>query len=360
MAKLKPFAGAWVLALVGCLQAGSAHAEDPDTEARERYENAVKLYEDGAYDAALVELNRAAELRPSYKLYYNIGQVRFAMHDYAAAIDAYRRYLDQGADKVPPARRDQLKKELSTLAQRVAKLTIETDVTGAEVFVDDVSVGVTPLATPVVVNSGIRRITVRHPDYLPQVRRVNIAGGVQDKVSFVLVNGGAVGAAPAAATGAPGAAASGGAPSHALPAPKAVQPHSAPPSAAPTHAAVPSRPATAHASERHVPWLGWGVTGVLAAGAAVTGVLALSANSSLSDDRKRLAVTSDQVDSKGAQVRTLAVVTDSLAAAAVVAGGVSLWLTLSSGSSQVGPEKLAKTPLKLGIGPNGMSIKGAF
>src|SRR4051812_184720 len=121
--------------VLGC--AGRARAADAEREARERYDNAVKLYEEGAYDAALVELNRAAELRPSYKLYYNIGQVRYAMHDYAAASDAYRRYLEQGGDKIPSSRREQVQKELNDLAQRVAKLTIDVDVPGAEILIDE-------------------------------------------------------------------------------------------------------------------------------------------------------------------------------------------------------------------------------
>ncbi len=60
-------------------------AADPEVEARERYERALKLYEERAFDAALVELKLAAELRPSYKLLYNIAQVRLAMNDFAAA-----------------------------------------------------------------------------------------------------------------------------------------------------------------------------------------------------------------------------------------------------------------------------------
>lgn len=354
MARLKPFAGACCFALFACLQSGIAHAEDADREARQRYENAVKLYEDGAYDASLVELNRAAELRPSYKLYYNIGQVRFAMHDYAAAMDAYRQYLEKGGDKVPAARREQLKKELETLAQRVAKLNIEADVSGAEVFIDDVSVGVTPLAAPVVVNSGIRRIALRHPDYLPQVRRVNIAGGVQEKVSFVLVNGGAANAAPAPATVSPPISASPIAPSH---------PSAAPPSGASAKTvSVPavSHSAADHSSQRHIPWAGWALTGVFAAGATVTGVLALSANSKLSDDINRLSLGSSEINSQASKVRTLAIVTDSLVAAAVVAGGVSLWLTLSSDRAAEVPEKTATKPLRLGVGPSGLSLKGAF
>jgi len=357
MAKLKPFARGSFLALLvvhASLTIGVAHADDADREARERYESAVKLYEDGAYDAALVELNRAAELRPSYKLYYNIGQVRFAMHDYAAAIEAYRQYLDKGGDKVPGARREQLKKELNTLNQRVAKLNVETDVAGAEVFVDDVLVGSTPLAAPVVVNSGIRRIAVRHPDYVPQVRRLNIAGGVQERASFVLVNGGAAVASPASVT--PDAPASRAAPSANSTVGDRALGVSTPP------APAPGKSSAASPSARGVPWLGWAITGALAAGATVTGVITMSRNSSLADDRKTLDASPADLDSKASKVRTLAVVTDGLAIAALVAGGVSLWLTLgSSNEANAQPQQKANPKsLRLGFGLGGLSMKAAF
>jgi hypothetical protein len=354
MAKFEPFAWGSVLALLVCLNGGVARAaDDADREARERYESAVKLYEDGAYDAALVELNRASELRPSYKIYYNIGQVRFAMHDYAAAIDAYRQYLDKGADKIPAARRDQVQKELNTLAQRVARLTIETDAPGAEVFIDDVSVGTTPLKAPLVVNSGIRRISARHPDYLPQSRRLSIAGGVQDTIKFALADRSA--AAAESGAGVPG------------PPSSAVQPSATPssPGAPGAAAAMPAAPAGAAAapaaSERPVPWAGWALTGAFAAGAAVTGVLALSANSSLEDDRGNLDVPASDVSSQASKVRTLATVTDCLAAAALITGGISLWLTLRSPSAEVaGAKSSGVNALKVGFGANGLSLRAAF
>jgi len=358
MKKLEPFALGSVLALFVCLNGAHALAADTDPadrEARERYENAVKLYEDGAYDAALVELNRAAELRPSFKIFYNIGQVRFAMHDYAAAMDAYRQYLDKGGDKIPAARRDQVQKELTTLAQRVAKLTIETDVAGAEIFIDDTSVGTTPLSAPVVINSGIRRISARHSDYLPQSRRLSIAGGVQDTIKFALADRAAAAAEPAPVASVPAT----GAVSSSNAGPRTVPP----PAGAVPSSTAPALPApTSHASEHSVPWLGWALTGAFAAGATVTGVLALHANSSLADDRNRLEVSNADISSKATKVRTLATVTDGLAAAAVIAGGVSLWLTLGSsgGESDASHHGATAKRLQIGLGPSELLMKGAF
>jgi hypothetical protein len=329
-------------------------AADPEREARERYDSAIKLYEDGAYDAALVELNRAAELRPSYKLYYNIAQVRFAMHDYAAAMDAYRQYLDKGGDKIPGARRDQVQKELANLAQRVAKLSVEVDVPGAEILVDDSVVGTSPLAAPVIVNSGIRRITVRHPDYVPQNRRVTLAGNVQEKVSFTLLSH--AGPADSAGAAAPGASTT---------TPNAPLPPSALPPSTTNDSSV-AAPTTPASSNRHTPayvWAGWTVTGVLAAGAAATGIIALSKNSSLDRERNRLELSNDEIDSRASKVRTFAALTDGLIAAAVVAGGVSLWLTLQSGPDErtaSGASRIGPTKWQLGVAPQGLRLKTTF
>jgi hypothetical protein len=336
--------------------AAEVKAADPEREARERYDNAVKLYEEGAYDAALVELNRAAELRPSYKLYYNIGQVRFAMHDYVAAMDAYRQYLDKGGDKVPSSRREQVQKELAQLAQRVSKLTVEVDVAGAEILVDDVPVGTSPLAAPVAVNAGIRLVTVRHADYLPQSRRVTLAGNVQERVSFSLAHAtgsttappAAAGAAQPAGTPAPGPATS--TPAFAVEGGLGSGP-----------APEPDRPKH-HASSTAV-WIGWATTGALAVSATVTGVVALSKNSKLADARDDLTVSDADVDHQASNVQTLAVVTDVLLAGTLVAGGVSLWLTLDHAAApKPAASGAGRSPsrLRLGVTPRGVRLEGVF
>jgi hypothetical protein len=337
--------------------AAEGRAADPEREARERYDNAVKLYEEGAYDAALVELNRAAELRPSYKLYYNIAQVRFAMHDYVAAMEAYRQYLEKGGDKIPSSRRDQVQKELAQLAQRVSKLSVEVDVPGAEILIDDVATGTSPLAGPVLVNAGIRLVTVRHADYLPQSRRITLAGNVQEKVSFSLLShaAGPAAAAPVAAGAAPGS----GAPP---PAASAATPPVAAAGSLGSGQPTPGR-RRSHVSSTAV-WVGWATTGALAVGATVTGVLALSKDSTLAEDREDLGVSNADVKSQASSVHTLAIVTDVLGAAAIVAGGVSLWLTLDhAGRAPNAADKASSrsTPkLRLGLAPRGVRLEGNF
>lgn len=95
----------------------------------------------------------------------------------------------------------------------------------------------------------------------------------------------------------------------------------------------------------------------------MTGVLALSANSTLENDRDNLDVSASEVSSQASKVRTLATVTDCLAAAALITGGVSLWLTLRSPSGSEAPagsKNAGVNAFKVGFGPNGISMKAAF
>lgn len=326
-----------VLAAIPLVCGANARAADPEVEARERFDRAVRLYEEGNYDAALVELQQAAALRPSYKLFYNLGQVRVALHDHAAALEAYRQYLTQGGDKVPAERRAEVSRAMKSLEQRVARLTIEADVAGAEVFVDDVAVGKTPLAAPVLVNSGSRRVQVRHPGHLPQSRVVSLAGGVEERVVFAL------GARPGRA---------------ALP--------EAPSENTPASSPLLSTPADERQDRSNAGlWIGWSATGALAVGAAVTGVMALSKNSELKESREQSLSTKAELDSEAKTVRTLAVVSDVLAASALVAGGVTLWLTLAAndpeGSRRTATRSRTTTRrLSVGVGATGAVLRGSF
>jgi hypothetical protein len=330
----------WIAILTFVCGVHSAAAADPEVEARERYERALKLYEERAFDAALVELKLAAELRPSYKLLYNIAQVRLAMNDFAAAYESYQQYLEQGGDKIPAARREAVQQEMRRLEQRIARVTIETDEPGAEVFVDDLLVGTTPLKSPLLVKSGTRQLVVRHPDYVPQSRQLSLGGGTQHTVRFTF-------ASPASRSPSPSGSA---------PPPSATNPPRA--NTATTPSPSSASPALPHdqAQSGSVPWLAWGITGALAAGTLVVGGLALSENSSLKEERERLGADPDELDSKGSRVSTLAAFADGLAIATLIGGGVSLWLTLDSPRSDEG--RAAKTGLRLGFRTNQLTLAG--
>lgn len=283
------------------LPALSARA-DTANEARMRYERAVKLYEDAAYDAALAEFTRAYELNPSYKVLYNVGQVRVALQDYAGALETFQQYLREGGGKLPEQRVEQVRKEVAKLEQRVARITVQTDVDGAEVLVDDVIVGTAPLRAPVTVNSGLRRISVRHPDHQTQTQRVSVAGAEQRQVSLPMAPRAAPVAEPPAVVVVPP-------PVIEAPAPAAV---------------VVQQPKS---NRKILLAATWTTTGALALGTTLLGVFALRADGDLADMRGRPS-SARELDDQSSKVDRLALATDILLGTTVAAAGVSLWLTL--------------------------------
>ncbi|NUQ77462.1 MAG: hypothetical protein HUU21_28320, partial [Polyangiaceae bacterium] len=135
------------------------------------------------------------------------------------------------------------------------------------------------------------------------------------------------------------------------------------PTAPPTTTSTPKPPI----DEGHgIPWIGWAATGALAAGAAITGVMALGASSELESQRQEVGVSRDTLDDQSSKVGTLALVSDILTGCAVVAGGVSLYFTITAGPSTPSDAKESTTPaaglqkVRFGLVPGGVNLSGQF
>jgi len=324
----------WLFVCTLLVTSSSVRA-DAASDARAHYDRALKFYDEGVFDAALVELTRAYELNPSYRIVYNIAQAKVAMRDYAGAIESFQRYLREGAGQVPNDRVSTVRAQITDLQQRVGSLTIESDVAGAEVLIDDVAVGATPLQAPVLVNAGVRRVSVRHPDYPARSERVSVAGGEQLRTS-VLVR---PRQSEAQASSEPG-----------------------PPPAAQTVAAqaqpLQLQPAAAYeikseGPDRTAAWLMTGVTGALAATAIVCAVVAQSQNSDL--DARRSLPDQDEAafnEDRDALKRT-ALFADVFTLAAVASAGVTTWLWLRGDG-----DSAERASLRVGLAGAGLQLRG--
>jgi hypothetical protein len=346
MTILKAHFRATIVASLILAAACPAGATDPETRAKAHYERALQLFDEGSYPAALREFQRADELRPSYKLLYFIAQAQAAMNDPAAALVSYRKYLDQGGQRITPELRQEVSDEMTEIGRRVSVLTVSADVAGAEVWVDDTRVGVTPLRAPLVINAGGHRISLRYADRPPQLEVVNLAGGTSGRVEF---KGGTSTPASSRAPDVDGARRDA--------------------------SAAPGTPLPEHGSELHEApaaqgdwwqehaWLGWVVTGTLGAGAIGTGLWAMSDDNALSRQRREAAtggVDRAELESSASRVRTLATVTDILWIATVAAGGVNLWLTYGRETPELPAETARAEPLRLSVGLSGVSLEGNF
>ncbi|MBI2391581.1 MAG: hypothetical protein HYV09_18480 [Deltaproteobacteria bacterium] len=302
-------------------------SEAQKAEARARYERGLKLYEQGAFDAALVEMRRAYELSPSYKILYNLGLIHRQLNDHAAALEAFREYLAEGGKKLDPKRRAEVEKAVKELEPLVATVTIEVDVVGAEITIDDAVVGTSPLAHPVLVNAGKRKIAAKLAGKPAATRVLTMAGSDTVTVKLELSE----------------------------------SKTSPPPTATTTTATTSSETPP---PKRDIPWVAWGVTGALAAGAAITGVIALSSSSSLRDQRDTPNVSRDDLDAASSRTKTWAVVTDVLLVGTVVSAGVSTWLTFRTPPARDTAVTSTgggwPTTVRVGVGPTGFAVAGSF
>lgn len=187
-----------VLTPVGEARADPGSPADIE-EARAHYRRGVELYDAKKYEAALVELERANSLAPTYRLLYNIALVQEQLGDAAGALRSFGSYLDAGAD-VPAVRHAEVERAMAALVVKVATVTVTSNVAGAEVSVDDGVAGTTPLAAPLRLNAGPHRLAATKDGYRPTTKAIDVVGGDRLEVPFSLEElppAGAAAAAPA-------------------------------------------------------------------------------------------------------------------------------------------------------------------
>jgi len=315
-------------------------------EARTRYDKGKQLYTEGAFDAALAELQRSYELAPSYKILYNIALVQRARNDFAGSLAAYEKYLSDGGKELTTARKADVQKEIDSLKTLVAKADIKTNVEGAEITLDDSPVGKSPISG-LVLNPGSHRIGASKEGRQSAVKVIKVAGGDSVTVDLDLLD---ASAPPPTTTGV-------------VPPPPSDS-GSAPPPPTDTSFGTSAPPPPPPPSRGPV-WVGWAVTGVLAIGAGVTGGLAMSTSSAHADLRKKEGVTDKELADSRSQAKSLALVTDVLIPSAVVAGVVSLYFSVRT----IEPSRTGSTSLRVSasptVGPSGVNgasgvVSGAF
>jgi hypothetical protein len=295
-----------------------AAAVSPDLpEAQRHFRSGVDSYAHGEFPAAYLEFRRAYALAPSYKLLYNLGQVAFQVQDYAAALDYFERYLAEGKDELPEARRADVKRTMDELWLRVAVVEFVGVETDAELFVDDARISIGPPATPVRVKAGRSRIEVVPLRGARRSQVAELAAGERTRLD-VRASSKPIEAPPPAPAPKPAVAVQ-------LAAPPPVEP-----SPSPSGALVltqPSPPAPAR-SGRRVPWATWVATGALAAGAAVTGVIAYRESRELDSALERYPADSDDLEGARQNVRMYSLVTDGLLVGTALLGALSIYLSL--------------------------------
>ncbi len=277
-----------------------APTDDAAAKALARFRRGQDYYSERNFSAALLEFRKAYELSPNYRVFYNIGQVCYQMQDYVCAQRAFGQYLSGGGTEIPEARRQSVDQELVGLKQKVGFLDLTVDVAGAEVSVDDVVVGTTPLKEPVALSAGRRKLVVLKVGYVNVTRSFDLAGQDTERITLTL---------PPVAT---------------VTGPTVIVPPTTPPK---------DPQPRSGGSMTTLSWIGYGVGAGLLIGGGVTGFLALGAN----DDVKTKVYANDgEAKSDRNRAFALGITTDALLVGGIVTVAITTVFTffVSHGDSK--------------------------
>ena len=187
---------ALLLALVAACAAGLAPrtasaqsdtaTEAQRTEAAERFDRGLRLFNHGDTAGALAEFRRAYALIPNVLVLYNIGLVYAQMGRPVEASDALEQVLaSPGA--LSPERLATARRTRDEQLAQTAEITVTANVEGATVEVDGVEAGKLPLTRPMRVTSGSHVIGTIAAGFAPLRREVTIASRETQSLQFDLI-----------------------------------------------------------------------------------------------------------------------------------------------------------------------------
>lgn len=158
-------------------------------KARLLYKEGVREAGEGQWEVARQLFLKAFRLRPHFQIAFNLGQSELKVGEYIGAAEHLSFFLREAQGVAEVERRTA--REMRALATReVATLVISTNWEGAEVLVDGVLVGKTPLGREVFVAPGRRVIRARLDGFsrVTEVRTVTAGDSFQVPLLLIQVS----------------------------------------------------------------------------------------------------------------------------------------------------------------------------
>jgi PEGA domain len=152
-------------------------AESLQGSARADYAGARILYEDGDYAGAYTKLESAYLASKDPRLLWNMAACEKALRHYANVMNLLERYLTEGGALIGTDERRATHELVETVREFVNELRLDVQPAGVEVYVDGVKAATTPLAGPLRVDMGKRKLRLQKEGFLPHETEMDLAGG---------------------------------------------------------------------------------------------------------------------------------------------------------------------------------------
>jgi hypothetical protein len=254
---------------------------DAKAAAHDHFKKGVDAFDDKRFGEAAEEFDAAYKLSPAFAVLYNIGQVDVALGRSVEAVDAFDKYLKQGASTISAARKQEVRAEIEKQLSRIGTVAVRTFPEAAEVRIDGRLVGKTPLSQPIRLTAGRHTVEAILAGHGTQVRDVDVVGRAEIAIEMTLEAIVAAGPDLPATPAAP-----------IVPLTPAAQPQRSEPPAAKLVATKPETQIPSSRADSSVSWqrvLGYVASIGGLATATVGGVMAYNGSNQASDAKNRLA-----------------------------------------------------------------------
>lgn len=148
-------------ALVLAAPLAAAQPGGDAARARAAFEHGVEEMEAGRWQTALDAFDESLAIRPTQVALLNLGRCLESLHRPREALAAYERFLRDFRADATAQRRAHAEERIRELRATMGTLSISVDVPGAALSVDGESVGVSPLAEPVMLPAGTHAVLAR-------------------------------------------------------------------------------------------------------------------------------------------------------------------------------------------------------
>jgi hypothetical protein len=189
--------------LVGVSLWAHAHAADPAKgraraaavkplaqaltgDAKADYDAGKVLASDGDFAGALIKFQSAYDRSKDPRLLWNVAFCEKNLRHYSRVIATLNRYLAEGTSFLSDKDKKDAQDLIQTLSPFTTNATFTVNEEGAQIFVDDAAVGMSPLAGPVVLDIGERRIRVVKDGFKPFEKALPVGGSAAVSVDVKL------------------------------------------------------------------------------------------------------------------------------------------------------------------------------
>ena len=338
------FFGPLVAALIvgaGLSVSSTARADEVviTDNARNHFKAGVNLMQDPdgpRYEEALVEFRTAYADSPSWKILGNLGICAMKLERDGEAIEAFETYLREGGSDIEAVDREQFQRDLETLTAGVTWITLSVLPKDARIVDRRIPVAGRSTENRYALSDGSKRIGVHAGQH---EITASLKGYESQTWSF---------------------AARGGELSHSFEL-KAIEEDKPIPVA---NSSVMDTASSAPEYERPTPtlfYVGMGLTGAFAAGATVTGILALGKKSDFEEANGSDAVAAEDLRDAG---QTLNLATDIMIGGAILAAGATAVIYFTRPEVEVSRDSAQASfdvaPVVLPSGGGGLWLHGSF